>query len=153
MVEGMRTGASRCNTRAQDALHHPFLEGGYGKKRAVDSHVKTSTCGTREPASTAGPKCLGTTSPDVTPRNQGGQTTWDNIVIASLLATRRGRPYTGTGRMHLTSRPVRPVKLPDTYHLTFTWNKSMPESWKRFLTSVSYWTAELDRNTGGTPHQ
>lgn len=124
-----------------------FLKAVRGKKRAVKfsrENVYLRDKGTCQYCGTKVPR-HDFTYDHVTPRNQGGQTTWDNIVIACTPCNQKkaGRTPEQAG-MHLTSRPVRPVKLPDTYHLTFTWNKSMPESWKQFLTSVSYWTAELD---------
>lgn len=80
----------------------------------------------------------------VLPRSQGGGTRWENIVIACVPCNqRKGGRTPEQARMTLLSVPVKPKKLPDSLKLTFTWQKGMPESWRSWLRSVSYWNGEL----------
>lgn len=83
----------------------------------------------------------------VIPRAQGGQTRWENIVIACVPCNQKkgGRTPVQAG-MKLLSVPVKPKKLPDTLRLTFTYHKNMPESWKNWLRDVSYWNGELEHD-------
>ncbi len=77
----------------------------------------------------------------VTPRSQGGLTRWENIVISCMPCNQKkgGRRPEQAG-MHLRSEPVKPKKLPDVFHLTFTWRDGMPEVWRTWL----YWHGELE---------
>lgn len=81
----------------------------------------------------------------VIPRAQGGHTRWENITISCYACNQRkgGRTPAQAG-MKLLSLPVKPKKLPDTMRFTFTVNKSTPESWKQWITSVGYWNGELE---------
>lgn len=84
----------------------------------------------------------------VTPRAQGGQTRWENIVIACVPCNqKKGGRTPEQARMRLLSTPVKPKKLPDTVRLTFTFKKGMPASWAQWLRSVSYWNGELEQET------
>ena len=81
----------------------------------------------------------------VVPRSQGGHTRWENIVIACTPCNqKKGGRTPDQARMHLATWPSRPKRLPDVLRLTFSMNKDMPESWKYWLRSVSYWNGELD---------
>lgn len=81
----------------------------------------------------------------VVPRSQGGHTRWENIVIACTPCNqRKGGRTPAQARMHLAVEPVRPKTLPDMLRMTFQYDKGMPESWKYWLRSVSYWNGELD---------
>lgn len=83
----------------------------------------------------------------VVPRSQGGTTRWENIVIACAPCNqRKGGRTPDQARMALRASPVKPKKLPDILRLTFTWRQDMPESWKHWLRSVSYWNGELEQD-------
>ena len=81
----------------------------------------------------------------VVPRALGGKTTWENIVTACIDCNQRkgGRTPEQAG-MKLRSSPVKPKRLPETFRVTFTFRKGMPESWRSFLRSYSYWNGELE---------
>ena len=81
----------------------------------------------------------------VTPRAQGGKTTWENIVIACVGCNQRkgGRTPAQAG-MRLRTLPVRPKKLPDVLTVTFTFQPGMPDSWRTWLRDMAYWNAELE---------
>ncbi len=80
----------------------------------------------------------------VVPRAQGGQTVWENIVIACVGCNQKkgGRRPAEAG-MRLLSTPVKPTSLPDTFRLTLAWQTGMPQSWVSWLRSVAYWNGEL----------
>lgn len=81
----------------------------------------------------------------VIPRAQGGQTTWENIVIACMECNqRKGNQTPAQARMRLLSTPVRPKKLPDHMSLTISWRKGDPASWKDWLASHHYWNDALE---------
>ena len=81
----------------------------------------------------------------VTPRRQGGQTTWENIVIACTPCNQKkgGRTPKEAG-MHLLSKPVKPESIHGTMRLTFLFEKNVPASWKQVLQDFGYWHAELE---------
>lgn len=83
----------------------------------------------------------------VTPRVQGGITSWQNVVVCCTPCNQKkaGRTPEQAG-MRLLTRPVKPARLPEIYRLTFTYQKGMPEVWKQWLRSVSYWNEELKEN-------
>lgn len=85
----------------------------------------------------------------VVPRAQGGQTTWENVVICCVPCNQQkgGRTPAQAG-MHLRSTPVRPKKLPDM-RITIVWRKGMPESWKSWVRDFQYWNGELENSNGG----
>lgn len=81
----------------------------------------------------------------VTPRKQGGPTRWENIVIACTPCNQRKADKTPEqAGMRLRSTPVKPDYLP--LRLTFLMRKDVPESWKQWLQSYSYWNAELEQD-------
>lgn len=81
----------------------------------------------------------------VLPRDLGGKTKWENIVIACLECNQRKRNRTPEGaKMQLSSIPVKPKQLPNTIRLTFTWQNGMPEKWKNWLYDIRYWHSELE---------
>jgi len=83
----------------------------------------------------------------VIPRSQGGHTRWENIVIScNGCNQKKGGRTPEQAHMKLLSTPVKPKKLPDTVRLTFTYQKGMPESWKNWLRSVTYWAGELEQD-------
>lgn len=80
----------------------------------------------------------------VVPRNQGGQTTWENVVICCTPCNqRKGGRTPEQAHMHLLSHPVKPKTLPDTMRLTFLFHKDIPQSWKQFIRDYQYWQGEL----------
>ena len=46
--------------------------------------------------------------------------------------------------MTLLSMPVKPKRLPETFHLTFTYEPGMPHAGRKFLRDVAYWHGELE---------
>ena len=84
----------------------------------------------------------------VLPRDLGGATKWDNIVIACFDCNQRKRNRTPEqAGMRLLTKPVKPKSLPNTVRLTFTWQKGMPEQWKSWLYDMRYWHSELDEGS------
>lgn len=74
----------------------------------------------------------------VVPRTQGGQTRWDNIVIACRSCNqKKGGRTPVQARMRLLTEPVRPKYLPETMRLTFT-RTTVPQEWKDYLQTVVY---------------
>ncbi len=126
-----------------------FLKSARGKKRAVKfsrENVYLRDKGTCQYCSLKVPRSEFTYD-HVKPRNQGGQTTWDNVVVACTPCNQKKAGHTPEqAKMKLLSKPVKPSKLPDTLRLTFTWHKGMPDSWKQWLASVHYWHDELDND-------
>lgn len=87
----------------------------------------------------------------VVPRARGGQTTWDNVVIACEADNARKAARTpDEAGMRLLSKPVRPSWLPE-YRFRLAWDEGMPSSWRAWLqakTDVSYWNTELENDNG-----
>jgi 5-methylcytosine-specific restriction endonuclease McrA len=82
----------------------------------------------------------------VLPRDLGGKTKWDNIVIACFECNQRKRNRTPEqANMRLLSKPVKPKHLPNTVRLTFTWQKGMPDQWKNWIYDVKYWHSEIEQ--------
>lgn len=80
----------------------------------------------------------------VLPRTQGGQTRWENIVIACVPCNqRKGGRTPEQARMRLAVKPVKPKYLPETLRLTFT-KKNVPGEWRQYLRSVVYMHGELE---------
>jgi 5-methylcytosine-specific restriction endonuclease McrA len=82
----------------------------------------------------------------VTPREQGGQTKWENIVIACFACNQKKRNRTPeqANMKLLCGKPEKPKSLPNTVRLTMTWNKDVPPVWKDYLISIGYWHSELE---------
>lgn len=80
----------------------------------------------------------------VVPRAQGGKTCWDNVVVACHFCNQRkgGRTPQQAG-MPLHTVPVRPKKLPDIAGASIPWREGMPEGWRAWLRSVTYWEGAL----------
>jgi 5-methylcytosine-specific restriction endonuclease McrA len=76
----------------------------------------------------------------VTPRSQGGQTTWDNIVCACVACNvRKGGRTPKQAHMGLIRKPEKPKRSP-MLNLKLTHTKY--QSWKTFLENA-YWSVEL----------
>lgn len=81
----------------------------------------------------------------VIPRDHGGKTKWDNIVIACFACNQKKRNRTPEqAGMRLLSIPTKPKSLPNTFRLTLTWKKGMPKEWQSFLMDHMYWNGSLD---------
>lgn len=83
----------------------------------------------------------------VIPKAQGGQTTWENVVVSCTPCnqTKAGRTPE-QAKMPLLNKPAKPGKLPEAIRMTFMWQKGMPDAWKQWLASVSYWHTELEND-------
>jgi 5-methylcytosine-specific restriction endonuclease McrA len=76
----------------------------------------------------------------VTPRSQGGQSTWDNIVCACINCNvRKGGRTPREAHMTLIRKPEKPKRSP-LLNLKLTHRKY--QSWKTFLDNA-YWSVEL----------
>ncbi len=96
-------------------------------------------CRTRVPRAEA-------TYDHVTPRSQGGPTTWENVVICCVPCNqRKGGRTPAQAAMRLLSQPVKPTSLPEAIRLTFLFDKSTPPSWRQFFASYAYWNGELEQ--------
>lgn len=100
-------------------------------------HGRCVYCGNKVPKSEF-------TYDHVVPKSQGGKTIWTNVVIACLPCNQKKRDQTpAQARMRLRSKPIRPRSLPGSSCSSLAWNDQMPETWKDYLRSVSYWTSKL----------
>ena len=81
----------------------------------------------------------------VVPLSRGGQTKWENIVVSCMSCnhTKANRTPAEAG-MKLRRAPFKPMHLPGQVSPALCWKDGMPESWKSFLASVSYWHGSLD---------
>jgi 5-methylcytosine-specific restriction endonuclease McrA len=76
----------------------------------------------------------------VTPRSQGGQSTWDNIVCACIACNvKKGGRTPRQAHMTLIRKPEKPKRSP-LLNLKLTLTKY--QSWKTFLENA-YWSVEL----------
>lgn len=83
----------------------------------------------------------------VLPRDLGGKTKWENIVIACFPCNQKKRNRTpDQAGMKLATTPVKPKSLPNTFRFTLSWRKDMPPEWKDWLASAGYWHAALDED-------
>jgi 5-methylcytosine-specific restriction endonuclease McrA len=83
----------------------------------------------------------------VTPRAQGGQTNWTNVVVCCTPCNQKKRDCTpAQARMHILSTPAKPEHLQTTMKLTFLLDKKVPQSWKQLLTDYGYWQGELEHD-------
>ena len=81
----------------------------------------------------------------VVPRSQGGQTTWDNVVVACVPCNqRKGGRTPAQAHMVLRSVPVKPKRIPDMGG-GMSYREGMPESWKNWLRDSIYWNSELEQ--------
>ena len=76
----------------------------------------------------------------VTPRSQGGQTTWENIVCACVdCNVRKGGRTPKQSTMTLIRKPEKPKRSP---MLNLKLSHSKYQSWRTFLENA-YWSVEL----------
>ena len=80
----------------------------------------------------------------VTPRAQDGKTRWENIVVACIPCNHKKADRTPEqAKMRLNREPFRPRQLPGQLSPALAWREGMPETWRVFLQSVSYWHGGL----------
>lgn len=76
----------------------------------------------------------------VTPRFQGGRTTWDNVVCACLTCNvRKGGRTPAQAQVALIRKPVKPARNPV---INIKLSEGRYASWKQFL-DRAYWDVEL----------
>ena len=76
----------------------------------------------------------------VTPRSQGGTSTWENIVCACVSCNvRKGGRTPKQANLHLIRRPEKPKRSP---MLNLKLTNSKYQSWRTFLENA-YWSVEL----------
>lgn len=76
----------------------------------------------------------------VVPRSQGGESRWENCVLACLACNKRKADRTPeAARMRLRRRPVRPAWNP-----LYAFHEVRIESWSKFV-SEAYWNVELEK--------
>lgn len=81
----------------------------------------------------------------VIPRARGGATTWENTVVACQACNMRKSCRTPQeANMKLANAPFKPKSVGDAIKFAVMYKKGMPESWKEWLRSYSYWTEELE---------
>lgn len=86
----------------------------------------------------------------VIPRSQGGQTTWENVVVCCVPCNqKKGGRTPAQAKMRLKKAPIHPTNLfagnSNILMFNFTYEKGMPISWKKFLRDVAYWNVELEK--------
>lgn len=76
----------------------------------------------------------------VTPKSQGGKTSWDNIVCCCIKCNvKKGGRTPEQAHMHLITRPIKPKRSPV---INIRLADERYGSWKQFLDDA-YWTVEL----------
>ena len=76
----------------------------------------------------------------VTPKSQGGKSTWENIVCCCVRCNvRKGGRTPEQAHMHLITKPVKPKRSPV---INIRLADERYQSWKQFLDNA-YWTVEL----------
>jgi len=76
----------------------------------------------------------------VTPKSQGGKSTWDNIVCSCIRCNvKKGGRTPEQAHMHLITKPVKPKRSPV---INIRLADERYSSWKQFLDNA-YWTVEL----------
>lgn len=94
-----------------------------------------------------------TTYDHVVPRSKGGQTNWENVVIACMTCNqKKGNKTPEEAGLKLAAKPVRPKKLPDA-RIRLTWRKGMPDAWAPWLGQMAdavrtavYWNGSIDED-------
>ena len=80
----------------------------------------------------------------VVPRDQGGPTTWENIVCSCIECnTHKANRTPAEAGMRLIRKPKRPKWRP---FLQITLGLQYHESWKHFV-DIAYWNVELGEET------
>lgn len=82
----------------------------------------------------------------VTPRCLGGQTTWENIVVACTACNQKKANRTpAQAGMRLLAKPEKPEKL-FRRRAILSWQPGMPEAWRNYMRDSLYWKGELDQH-------
>ena len=85
----------------------------------------------------------------VIPRARGGKTIWENIVVACTRCNqRKGGRTPSEANMRLRAMPRRPDKSLGHRRIVLSWQAGMPEAWRSYMRSATYWGAELDNENG-----
>lgn len=80
----------------------------------------------------------------VTPVSRGGQTRWENIVVACIKCNhRKGNRLPAEAGMRLLRKPFKPEHLPGQLSPALKWSEGMPDSWQSWLIGVTYWHGNL----------
>ena len=75
----------------------------------------------------------------VVPRNQGGKSIWENIVVACHPCNQKKKDMTPVqARMRLLTHPIKPKTLAGSW-TPMGWKEGMPDSWKSFIASNHWW--------------
>lgn len=84
----------------------------------------------------------------VTPRTQGGITSWQNVVVSCVACNqRKGGRTPAQAKMVLLSMPVKPKKLPDTGFLALHYREGVhPAAWRDYLRDAVYWGGALEQD-------
>ena len=86
------------------------------------------------------PSCEELTIDHVVPRSQGGESRWENCVLACLACNKRKADRTPEqAGMRLKHKPVRPRWSP-----LYAFREVRIESWSKFV-SEAYWNVELEK--------
>ncbi len=84
------------------------------------------------------PKSDELTIDHVVPRSQGGETTWENCVLACFRCNhRKADNVPARASMKLRQQPIKPI-----WHPAYTRYPIKMESWSKFI-SQAYWDSEL----------
>ncbi|HEY7087180.1 MAG TPA: HNH endonuclease, partial [Tepidisphaeraceae bacterium] len=76
----------------------------------------------------------------VTPKSQGGRSTWENIVCCCIKCNvKKGGRTPEQAHLHLITKPVKPKRSPV---INIRLSDERYWSWKQFLDNA-YWTVEL----------
>ena len=76
----------------------------------------------------------------VIPRAQGGESRWENCVLACLTCNKRKADHTPEqARMRLRKQPAKPTWKP-----LYAAHETRIESWSKFV-SEAYWNVELEK--------
>jgi 5-methylcytosine-specific restriction endonuclease McrA len=79
----------------------------------------------------------------VTPESLGGKASWENLVVCCTPCNQhKANRRPEEAGMRLRRQPVKPKSLPSKDLFTL-WGGDIPETWKDYLGSVSYWHGSL----------
>ena len=86
-----------------------------------------------------------TTYDHIVPRAQGGETSWQNVVVCCLACNKRkGARRPEEAGMVLRAKAIRPRTPPEVFRVTVPYRPGMPIEWKQFLTDWGYWEGKLE---------
>lgn len=80
----------------------------------------------------------------VVPRSHGGRTCFENVVVSCVKCNqKKGGRTPIQAAMKLLNSPIRPKSLPQASFI-MQYNSGMPESWKDWLRSSTYWDGSIN---------